>query len=745
MALYGAFSSAVLGMMSQASALHNIGTNVANVNTGGYKRTDTNFSTVLSRSMQNLSDNGGVRPVDTATITQQGTVTTSALATDVAISGRGFFALNTNQDGSGTAYFTRDGNFGVTTVNDISVTGIGGTTVSTKDGYLTDKNGYFVQGWAYSGGTVSTSGTPTSLRVDQFSFLNQFDPTTTGILNVNLPAGDAVTDVAQIDTLSIGGTIEAGDTYSVSIDGTTVSYTATAVDTTTTVRDALIPLITALPGVTAAAGGAANELVITAGVAGVPFTATATTPIKGANSDNTALISHTIANATTRVNQYAISIFDSAGTAQSAMLNFSKTGALAWNVSTTTTQTPVAQVDTITLGGTPGEAGDKYTATVNGNTVTYTTTGTEATLDDIRDGLLNLINLDGQIRANVTATAGATGEIVLTAVTAGNPLTTSVLANQGPVVSVAQTDAVTLAGGVALGDIFSVTINGITLTATAGGADTASTLRDNLVAQINADPTLSPLVTATPNAVAPDATINLVSDTAGVAYTVTAAATDVAAFGAANTNTVTPGTANVTALTDNTASVATTTANATSTVTSATTAITFNSDGTINSPTTLNLALTFSGGSTANVALDISKFTQFYGDFTPHSYTKNGFASANMKSFTFDETGNIVGNFDDGTYRNVYKLSLGVFANANGLDAHNGNVYAASPDSGAVSYVAAGVDGYALFTPNALELSNVDIAEEFTKMMTTQTAYTASSKVFTTADEMLQVARDLKR
>jgi flagellar hook protein FlgE len=739
MALYGAFSSAVLGMMSQASALHNIGTNVANVNTGGYKRTDTNFSTVLSRSMQSLSDNGGVRPTDTATITQQGTVTTSSLATDVAIAGRGFFALNTNQDGSGTSLFTRDGNFGVSTVNDISVTGIGGTTTITKDGYLTDKNGYFVQGWAYSGGTVNTSGTPTSLRVDQFSFLNQFDPTTAGILNMNLPAGDAVTDIAQVDTLAIGGTIEAGDTYSVSIDGTTVSYTAIGGDTATTVRDALVPLITALPGVTAAAGGTINELTITADVAGVPFAATAWAPTMGATADNTAIITHPVANASTRVHQYAISVFDSAGTAQSAMLNFSKTGVLTWNVSTTTSQTPVAQVDTITLGGTPGEAGDKYTATINGNTVTYTTTGTEATIDDIRDGLLNVINLDGQITANATATTGATGEIVLTAVTAGNPLTTSVLANQGPVVSVAQVDTVTLNGTFEAGDQFTVTINGTPVTYTAVGGD----LSLNGVASSLAGAITGAGLGVTAVAVGNQLTIT--AGTAGTAFTATTSTVNVALGTDDQTALDAPVTTNVTALTDNTASVATTTANATSTVTSSTTPITFNSNGTLNSPTTLNLDLMFNGGSTATVALDISKFTEFHGDFTPHSYTKNGFASANMKSFSFDEMGNIVGSFDDGTYRNVYKLSLGVFANANGLDAQNGNVYAATPDSGAVTYVAAGVNGYALFAPNALELSNVDIADEFTKMMTTQTAYTASSKVFTTADEMLQVARDLKR
>lgn len=636
MAIYGAFSSSMLSMMSQSKRLHNIGVNVANVNTGGFKRTDTQFSTVLSRSVNNVSDNGGVRPTDKSTVNQQGVIVSSPNSTDVAISGKGFFMMNTQQDGTGGVLYGRDGSFEIQTANEISVTGNGGQSVTTKDGYLADKNGYFIQGWAYTNGTVSTSGTPQSLRVDQYAFIDQFEPTTAANLGLNLPAGDAV---------------------------------------------------------------------------GV-------------------------------VNPFDISVFDSLGAQQSVKLNFARTGTLAWDVSSTTSRTPAAQVDTITLGGTAGEAGDTYTATVNGNSVIYTTTGTETSIDDIRDGLMAMINGDSQIIANATATAGATGQIVITAVTAGNPLTTTINAVHGSVVDVAQADTVTLAGGVGLGDIYSITVNGITLSATAGGADTLTTLRDNLLGQINGHVALAPLVTASTNGV--DG-INLVSDTAGVAYTVSSAATDVAAFGAANTNTTTPGTANVTAFADNTGTVAITSANVTDTVTSATTAITFNSDGTVNTPTTLNMALTFNGGSTSTIALDISEMTQFYGEFLPVSYAKNGFASSSMRSFNFNANGDVIGTFGDNTNRAIYKLALAVFANPNALEATNGNVYKPSNDSGAATITSAGSTGYATITGNARELSNVDLAAEFAKMMMTQTAYNAASKVFQTADEMITVARDLKR
>lgn len=529
MAIYGGFSTAMLGMMSQAAALDNIGTNVANVNTGGFKRTDTSFSTVLSNSIGPLSDVGGVRTIDTSTITQQGNIVSSEFATDVAIAGKGFFVLNSQQDASGEKLFTRDGSLEVVTVNDISVTGIGGASVTTKDGYLADKNGYFVQGWAYTGQTVSTTATPTSLRIDQYAFTDTFEPTTAATLGLNLPASDAIG----------------------------------------------------------------------------------------------------------KVRQYDISLTDSLGASQTAQLNFTKSGINAWNVTNTTSQAAVSQVNTVTLAGSTGaaEVGDTYTVTINSVNKTYTTLGTEANIDAVRDALITQINTDASINSAVTAAAGASGEITLTA------------------------------------------------------------------------------------------------DTAGTTFTTTVAATNGGTLG------------------DGTAAVATTTANVASTVTSSATALTFNANGVLTTPTSLSLALSFATGSTASVALDISPMTQYAssGDDLNVSYTKDGFAKANMKSFSFDEAGNIVGVFDDSTYRKVYKLALGVFANPDGLDAKNGNVYAISPESGDVTITSADGNGYASFSPNSRELSNVDIAKEFTRMMVTQTAYNASSTVFKTVDELITVARDLKR
>lgn len=185
--------------------------------------------------------------------------------------------------------------------------------------------------------------------------------------------------------------------------------------------------------------------------------------------------------------------------------------------------------------------GDGNTATAGVSTITAST----AQFSNVTVG--STINVtgtgsnDGTYTVNAVTNGGTTIEIGTRMLTDEANNAAAVITKPGN--NVAQADKVTLAGGIGTGDIFSVSVNGVTLTATAGATDTLTTLRDNILNQINAHATLGPLVTATANG---SGAIDLVSDVAGVPYTVTAAATDVAASGAANTVTVTPVTDNIT-------------------------------------------------------------------------------------------------------------------------------------------------------------------------------------------------------
>ena len=205
-------------------------------------------------------------------------------------------------------------------------------------------------------------------------------------------------------------------------------------------------------------------------------------------------------------------------------------------------------------------------------------------------------------------------------------------------------------------------------------------------------------------------------------------------------------TANLTA-DANTATKATTTANVTPTVTAAPTTLTFDSKGQLTSPTTAVVITATWPGTTApaTINLDVSGFTQFAGEFLPVNYTQNGFGAADIRSLTFNTDGEIVASFEDSTNRPIYKVPLAVFSNPNSLERRNGNVFAQSPDSGVAKIITAGANGFASFAPNTLELSNVDLADQFTKMIITQGAYNSAATVFKTVDELLMTARDLKQ
>lgn len=203
MTIYGGFSIPTFGMQSQAYALDVIGNNVANVNTGGYKRTDVRFKTVLSDTYESSSyeaervagnkqsDIGGTRPVDSVRIGTQGLISASASDLDLAINGNGFFILNDQVDGSGNTFYSRDGSFEIKLNGTASATADDGSTITVSQGYLADKSGYYVMGWTPSAdGTFSGSGSLSALRIDQFAFTDNGVATTEAELDLNLKADE---------------------------------------------------------------------------------------------------------------------------------------------------------------------------------------------------------------------------------------------------------------------------------------------------------------------------------------------------------------------------------------------------------------------------------------------------------------------------------------------------------------------------------------------------------------------------
>ncbi len=123
----------------------------------------------------------------------------------------------------------------------------------------------------------------------------------------------------------------------------------------------------------------------------------------------------------------------------------------------------------------------------------------------------------------------------------------------------------------------------------------------------------------------------------------------------------------------------------------------------------------------------------------------DGTPFGSLASVDVDDDGYVTAIFTNGLTRRIYQIPLATFGNADGLLSEQGGVYRLGPDAGALSMRGAGVGGAGLIKSRALESSTVDLAEEFSNLIMTQRAYSASSKIITTADEMLDELIRLKR
>ncbi|MGQ0646109.1 MAG: flagellar hook protein FlgE [Gemmatimonadaceae bacterium] len=141
----------------------------------------------------------------------------------------------------------------------------------------------------------------------------------------------------------------------------------------------------------------------------------------------------------------------------------------------------------------------------------------------------------------------------------------------------------------------------------------------------------------------------------------------------------------------------------------------------------------------------VNGITSFAGTSTAVLKDQDGYAAGQLENFSIDRTGLITGAFTNGTNVILGQIVLSDFNNPGGLLRVGDNMYAVSGNSGGA------VLGFALegiqstLTSGALEMSNVDLAQEFTNMIVTQRGFQANSRVITNSDEMLQELVNLKR
>ena len=186
--------------------------------------------------------------------------------------------------------------------------------------------------------------------------------------------------------------------------------------------------------------------------------------------------------------------------------------------------------------------------------------------------------------------------------------------------------------------------------------------------------------------------------------------------------------------------------------------VAFNTNGTLNTAattlsSTLNITTYAAALGIANSAITLGLgtngqgdgLTQFDAPSTLLGAEVDGAVFGSLNGVAIDEDGVVTALFGNGTRRDIYKLPVATFANYNGISSRTGNAYISTSSSGLPLLQLAREGGAGVFVSSALESSTVDLASEFSTLITTQRAYSAATRIITTADEMLDELIRIKR
>jgi flagellar hook protein FlgE len=188
--------------------------------------------------------------------------------------------------------------------------------------------------------------------------------------------------------------------------------------------------------------------------------------------------------------------------------------------------------------------------------------------------------------------------------------------------------------------------------------------------------------------------------------------------------------------------------------------MTFNSDGSLANanapatPATGTVALTIPWNATSGLAAQTINFnmgtvgstngvTQFDSPSVQNNSNVDGALFGSLTGVSVDSNGYVTANFSNGLSEKIYQIPLATFTNEDGLAAIQGDAYQASSQSGTPNVNAANTGASGTIQSSELESSTVDLATEFTNLITSQRAYSASARIVTTADQMLQTLEQL--
>ena len=183
--------------------------------------------------------------------------------------------------------------------------------------------------------------------------------------------------------------------------------------------------------------------------------------------------------------------------------------------------------------------------------------------------------------------------------------------------------------------------------------------------------------------------------------------------------------------------------------------VVFNSSGAVSSGATATFGITYSavaGGATPqNVTLDfgsatnLAPLTGYAGTSTAALTSQDGYGAGALRSFTIGPDGIVTGSYDNGRNATIAQIQLATFANPGGLVRVGNNMFIPSQNSGVPAVGDPGAGGRGTLLPGSLENSNVDLAREFTELITAQRGFEANTRIIRTGDELLQSVMNLKQ
>lgn len=747
MGIFDAMNTSVGGLQAQSYALQNISGNIANSSTTGYKGIGTSFVDLIpDASVPSKQVAGGVTANAKATITTQGTISSSSVATNMAITGDGFFSIqkatsvvdNLPQFG-GVTYYTRRGDFQL-----------------NSNGNLVNGAGYYLMGVTVDPKTGNPQGNVATV----LKFQNNFIPaqaTTSIQYAANLPTqpNTAASSTAASKTLLAAGGLNPSDFQANPLP----VGTPPAPYTSATVSGA------------AATGNIRSAYSSTTGTGTVPL------------QNNSSAVASTSTSLDNTVGTHLASSILTALSGQVLTINGSNT--ITFNGGTTVST--VGNNTTIGLGAgttatvasilnaiqTAGGAGVTASLSASGNIQISTGTGTDVSIGS--GTAATALGISSVTRGgNVLSSPALTGATVLSgSATAGGAEVLSSGFSAGPPAD-------------------TITVNGQTLTFMASGASGPNQINitDNITTLLGKIDALSG---ASGSSISPGGVITL---NTGTVSNLSVSSSNSAAFAALGfTSTITKnrdggGTAGTGGVIGNDIATFTkesisggavtaynaagtpvnlqlrwaktdsaslgsghsdtwnlfyqTDPNATGTTVgwvNTGQAFTFAADGSLTSPSGSGITInnvSVGGQALGSVAFNISSggLTQYAstsGAVTINTITQNGYAAGQLRSVAVNNNGLVVGTFSNGQNLDLAQVSLSHFNGTNYLKALDGGAYAATEQSGPAIDGASGT-----ISGSSLEGSNTDIADEFTKLIVTQQAYSANTKVITTANSMVQ-------